>query len=146
MTFTIITGLVMTSILSGCEIFDQTKSQEKDVNDYNKQVATTITDYAASKVTAEKHKDELMNFLLKDEGFDLLAKAKYSIAPALSKKQSEAFKIHNSVIFDDYYTSLGASSIREVIVIKGSKMTMYATIIWTKDSIFSIERKVKKDD
>lgn len=128
-------------LLSGCGSTQEL--QTKKVEEYNAMATGTVNSYSdiVNKITEEQVK--LENYLIFDSKYPLAEDAKYNLVTPLSERELENFNDYNSVIDNDYYTSLGANTVRQVLVVKGQKQIMYATIVWKKDKIISIERVIK---
>lgn len=133
-----ITALIM---LSGCSPFsNDVNIKKKDVENYNALVETTVDNYVTSKIFAEKNKEDLLNFVLNDKEWSLVKNLETTFEE-LSEDEVEAFKMR-SIVYDKYFTALGADGVREVIILTGSGYRAYITIIWGSKEIYSINRVV----
>lgn len=135
--------LIMLSIgLTGCNSLSVENTKNK-VDDYNKLVQDTINSYSSSVAYSKKTKDSIIEDLTKDTGIALNERYKLD---RLTDEEKKAFE-YPMINMDEYFTSLGASSTREVILIVGSnKMVMNLILVWSGDDLLSIERRVVRND
>lgn len=130
-------------LLSGCSVspeFDlQAKKQE--IEEYNRLVDSTLEAYKDSRTFAELNKEDLIEYLTKDTEWGLLPSE--NKPNTMTEEELKAFRVHG-VIHDEYFTSLGATSVREVIILSGMGYNLFATILWDEDEIISISREIKK--
>jgi hypothetical protein len=140
-------GLVLlaTSMLTGCGIlpYDALKTKEKEVTEYNTMLTKTLGSYAQNKILADSEKEKLLSFILKDEVWALASQSGITL-DVLKEEELTAFKV-KGIVYDEYFTSLGADALREVLIITGKDYRMYVTVIWGKNTIHSIDRVVKKN-
>lgn len=128
--------------LTGCDSLSVESTKNK-VDDYNKLVQDTINSYNVSVDYSKKTKDSIIEDLTKDTGVALNERYKLDRLTAEEKKSFE----YPMINMDEYFTSLGASSTREVILIVGSnKMVMNIILVWSGDDLLSIERRVVRND
>lgn len=136
--------ILIVPLISGCGLLplNDTETKKKEVEQYNKMVEETLNSYVDMQIVAEKEKESMLKFVTKDSEWSWSDSYKVK---ALTPEELDAFQIY-SIVYDEYFTSLGASAVREVIIISGYKHRMYVTIIWGQDGILSIDREVKKDE
>lgn len=135
--------LIMLSMsLTGCSSLSVENTKNK-VDEYNKLVQGTVDSYSSSVAYSKKIKDNLIEDLTKDKGVALNERYKLD---RLTDEEKKAFE-HPMINMDEYFTSLGASSTREVILIVGSnKMVMNIILVWSENDLLGIERRVVKND
>lgn len=142
--FTFIVSLFcLSSLMVGCSNSLAVKVTEDDVVKYNTVVDKTIESYSNGVAFSQKVKDELFEFILTDKlpnNNSLTIHNKDTITDEIK----EEFK--NNILLDDFYfTSFGASNLREVIIFNSPKNRLITTVIWNTDgSIESLERVVIK--
>lgn len=129
--------LVSALMLSGC-VFGNAdiRSAEKEVNEYNNIVKSTVEAYTGVTEFIKNNEEKLLDVVLKDDT--------WSLAPeitSLTEEEKECFKV-NAVVYNYTFTALGATSIRQVLVINGRGKQMVVTVIWEKDKILSLKRRV----
>lgn len=133
--FLLITTISFT--LVGCE--SKTKVVEKEVNKYNELVEGTLDSYSKSVAISKKDKDAIIKDLTEDKGIAL--NDKYGLE-RLPEEHKEAFK-HPMINMDEYYTSIGATATREVILLVGSDgLVMNLILVWSDEGLIDIERRV----
>lgn len=135
----VICGIALASsiLLTGCG--QSVSSKEKEVTEYNSLVKKTLDSFAEGKTYAESNQTNIIKYLVtgkdwngvssKEEGYD---------SSVVMSDSIDAI----STIYSDYFTSTGASSVRQVLVLKGEGKILYATIIWTGDDVVSVSRRV----
>lgn len=130
------------TMLSGCGLlkFSDMAEKKKEMEEYNKIVNITLENYTKANILAKQEKDNLMGYLLRDESWGVVEKLEVTFNK-LTEEEKDAFTI-NGVVYDEYFTALGADGVREVIIINGKERTMYATVIWGKEDVYSIDRVV----
>lgn len=135
--------LIMLSMsLTGCSSLSVESTKNK-VDEYNKLVQGTVDSYSSSVAYSKKIKDNLIEDLTEDKGVALNERYKLD---RLTDEEKKAFE-HPMINMDEYFTSLGASSTREVILIVGSnKMVMNIILVWSENDLLGIERRVVKND
>lgn len=127
-------------VISGCSSGSSASNAQQNVAQYNQLVDSTLNGYAASKAYAETQNQQLKDYLLHGSDFETPVKL-----PNLSAAEKEAFKL-NTVVMDDYFTSLGSEGVREVLVVKGVGARMFVTATWGKGKLLDLDRKVFKDE
>lgn len=136
----VITMLIgVLSLLSGCSYLvsdiDRTK---KEVEEYNTLVEDTVNAYTVIRKVAETNNRGILRYVTTDKEFSFVEDLE---TKELTDKEKEAFK-HPTVIYDKYFTSLGADAVREVLVISGKKHRMFVTAVWNQEQIVYLDRKV----
>ncbi len=121
------------ALLTGCGGVQQA---EQDISSYNKLVDATLSGYALSRAYAESQNSLLKEYVLHGSEFETPTRLEN-----LTPTEQEAFKL-NTVVLDDYFTSLGSEGVREVLVLKGTGGRMFVTAVWGSDSLLDLERKV----
>ena len=133
--------IISSSLLGGCNILDKQQDMKlEEIRTHNKLVDDTVNNFAVVKNFAEGNKEGLMRFILQDELWNWGHKAELE---PLTDEEKESFKI-KGVVYDEFFTSLGASGVREILVINGTNHRMYVTVIWGEEDIISLERVVKE--
>lgn len=134
-------GIVLT--LSGCGVLSPSQIEQKqaEVDEYNKLYQETAIAYKKEKSLAVESKDNLINYLLTGKEWGGITDDTMLPSTKLSDTEVEAFE-RNGVAKDTFFTALGASGLREVLIINGDRYRMYATVIWLDNKVYSIERKV----
>lgn len=137
-----LTVILVGALLSGCGVLqlDSSKVKEQDVLKYNELVAGTVASYAQGKLKSEEEKEQVLKYLTTDEGWSFVETAPIQPEP-LTEEQKQAFQL-NGIIYDEYFTALGADGVREVIILSGQGAKMFVTILWGKDALHSISREV----
>lgn len=134
-----------TVILSGCGTMSSAyKAKESEVTEYNDLVASTLTAYGTLKVMADNNKEVLLDFIFTNKNQTKIFLP--DVKPIhLTEDEIKLFE-RRSVIYDDYYTSLGSDGLREVLVIKGLKgYIMYVTLVWSEEGITLFEREIRHE-
>ena len=128
-----------TLLTSGCAIspINSIDSKEKEVSDYNKMVEETFSSATNVRYFAESEKSNMLDFVLRNKDWEYFT----GDFKHLSKEELESFSLEG-VVHDKYFTSLGADSLREVLVINGKKHRMFVTIIWGIEKVYSVDREV----
>jgi hypothetical protein len=141
----LVTLLVLCSLLlSGCSFLPLADlgSKKVKVKEYNILVDGTLNSYPKVKKFAESEKTKMFDFILKDTKWETFEKADSFVAlKPLTKEEKEALGVY-AVVYDKYFTSLGADGIREVIILNGTYIRLYITLLWGKDTVYSVNRKV----
>ena len=125
--------------LVGCGSSLTAKVNQKDVDEYNLVVEKTLKGFTDGVTESKLIQEELYEFILTDK---LSESLKITTKDTLPVGVIEEFK--NNILVDDmYFTSYGASNLREVIIFNSPNNRLIATIIWNTDgSIDSIRRVV----
>jgi hypothetical protein len=136
-------GILLLLTLSGCNGLPSKTSdlKEKEITEYNKLVSATLNAYMSESLNADRSKSDLLLLLTKDKELSLPPSVK--LPQVLSPEESVAFNTYG-VIYDKYFTSVGADAVREVLVLRGNGYSMFATVIWGKGEIQSLSRVVKE--
>lgn len=130
---------LLTSQLVGCGSDISVKANKKEVEDYNLVVEKSLKGFTDGVTESKKVQEDLYKFILTDELVDSL---KVDKKDTLTDEVKDEFKT-NILVDDLYFTSYGASNLREVVIFNSAKSRMIATIIWNDDgSMDSIERVV----
>lgn len=138
---------LLVGALSGCGVLFVDKSAKlADVEEQNALVQSTLSAFNDSKSFALQFRDTLIPLLVKNFTADDLGRLGLStdlnnVVP-LSDEELEAFRVY-VVVHDEFYTSLGADTTREIILIKGDSKMLYVTAIWGVDSLKMLTREVK---
>lgn len=133
---------VLPVLLNGCTSMSVT-NVTNEVYKYNALVKGTIDSYSESVAYSKKNKDSIIKDLTSDRGLSLNDRYKLD---RLTSEQIKSFE-YPMVNMDEYFTSIGASATREVILLVGSnKMVMNIILIWSGDDLLSIERRVTIND
>lgn len=135
--------LLIVLILSGCNgvPIQGAGSKEKQVDEYNSLVKETLNAYVKADSFAQMNNKDMLKYVTKDSDWGLLSGVK--TPEKLSQLELKSFETYGT-IYDKYFTSIGADSVREVVVINSANYNMFVTIIWSKDKIQSISRAVKE--
>lgn len=135
---------LMIPLLSGCGEVSKTYELKKaEVVEYNTLVTDTLFAYGKSKVFAEANQSALEEFVFTNKYFPALVDAKFTI-PNITEEEIELFN-YRSILENDFFTSLGSSTVRQVMVIKGKENhLMTVKIIWSENEIIDFRREVKK--
>ena len=134
----------MIPLLSGCgEISKTYELKKSEIVEYNTLVTDTFFAYGKSKVFAEDNQPALEDFIFTNKYFPALVEADFTV-PSISDEEIELFN-YRSILENDFYTSLGSSTVRQIIVIKGkNNHLMTVKIIWSENEIVDLRREVKK--
>lgn len=131
--------LVSFLLLSGCGVLPTTDLNAKrlEVEEYNSLVSSTLSAYTAIKQKAEGELYNLADFVLRGgenyQGVSL---------ESLTEGELESFNNFN-IFYNGYFTSVGADSVRQVLILKGYDKVLYVTVIWGTEDIHSVDRVVK---
>lgn len=128
-------------VLQGCSS-KNSELLQKEVDEYNSTVSKTLTSYAKTKLFIDKHRKEVDNLIMYDKKTKNVSSDAIEMLPKLNKQELEDFKDWGTLLTRDYFTAYGNTGIREVTVITGNKYDMYVTIVWAKDEVVSIERRL----
>lgn len=135
--------LVFCLILTGCSS-TSLKVKQEEISKYNTLIKDTLSYYEECRLFAEKNKQTILNFILTDDKNKLGGlKTPQLNASALTKEDIASFSSY-ATVHDLFFTSYGATSVREVILIVSGNKRMYITIVWGKDEIISFERELLK--
>lgn len=131
-------AIVIVSVLalSGCDYLGSS-TREKDVEEYNKLATETVSNYTNAKMFADKNKGDFLKYVKGESEWEM-----YSDLSELSEEEKRSFEI-TMVWQDKYYTALGSTGVREVVILNGTDHTMYVNIIWTDGKVVSVERVVQ---
>lgn len=134
--------LALSFVLTGCSTLQVsgTSLAQQTVNNYNLLVAHTLADYAQAKLVADQGKSALFAFLTSDTPSPLVKSVSHQL-PALTPSQLRSFK-QSSVAFDNYFTALGATGVREVTIIDSPSYKLYATTLWNAKGLYALNRTV----
>lgn len=106
-------------------------------SEYDNVADGTLDYYSKYRQLAEENTDTLIAYILKGEHNALFDKIQI---PALTDDVKVSF-VDYRVIFNDFFTSYGATSVRQVIVIEGERK-MVISVVWGREGVLSIERTV----
>lgn len=134
--------IVIALMLTGCgQSFEAYEYKKSEVEDYNKLVDETLKEYSKSKAFAETQQEELKEFIFTNKYFPTIVNADLSI-PSLTEEEMELFE-YKSILYNDYYTSVGSSTVRQIFFIKGKgDYVMSVKVLWSEDGIVDFQRKV----
>lgn len=136
--------IVTIMILTGCGEYSKTyQSKKTEIEEYNQLVKDTLIAYERTKTFAETQQEYVEGFIFEDKYFKTLVESDV-IPPLLTPEQKDIFS-YRSIIYNDFYTSLGADTVRQVIVVKGkNNYVMTVIILWSEDKIKDFKRDVKQ--
>lgn len=137
-------SLVLATLLSGCNSvpFSDVNVTKQKVAEYNELVDGTLDAYTKAKVNATDQKDSMFNYIIKDqEWLGVSSQTSLNLTP-LTPDQLKSFELYG-VVYDKFFTSLGVTAIREVLVINGNGYRMYVTILWGEKEVVSVSRVVE---
>lgn len=133
--------LSSTMLFTGCRYTVTSKVVEDKVQVYNDTLDKTLKTYITVLSKAKENNSYLLDYLVTDVNIASVLNIKDS--DTLSEEYKEALEI-NGVVQDYYFTSYGATGLREVIILNSPRNTMYATVVWDEDGdILSIKRVVR---
>lgn len=136
----ILIPLVLSLALSGCSGLSDADAKRKEVEEYNTLVSTTVDTFTEVKTYAETSQRDLLGYLKNNTEWDNLS-AKEEGSENVTPEVLDGFGTA-SVVYNDYFTSIGASAVRQVLVLRGDGYIMYATVLWGKDEVISLTRRV----
>lgn len=139
-----VVSLIVATLLSGCDAlpFSDVNATRQRVTEYNDLVKGTLDSYTSSKVNATKQKEAMIAYVTQDkEWSDVSIQTSLDVRP-LTTAEKDSFELYG-VVYDKFFTSIGATSLREVLVINGNDTRMFVTIIWSGDAVVSISRVVQ---
>ncbi|HFL3653872.1 TPA: hypothetical protein ACG3P3_001596 [Clostridioides difficile] len=126
-------------MLTGCNKTVSLDVAQSKVDNYNKLVLNTMKSYKDAYHYAKEKKD-IIKDIYEDDG--IARNEKYKL-DRMTEEQKNAFKIRNSVAFDKYFTSIGMTGIKEILIINGSEdYIMTIVLYWNVGSLLGIERNV----
>jgi hypothetical protein len=130
-------------LLTGCYPIPtlNISAEKQKVTNYNLLVAKTLANYVEYKGLAKKEQNSLISFLLSNKRVLPLAGKALSVTP-LTQKEFNSFKQYHFVSFNHYFTALGASGVREVLIIDSQNYRMYVTLIWGNKVVIYLNREV----
>lgn len=129
-------------VITGCssvEVNSVGLTQQK-VEAYNTLVAHTLADYAQAKLVAQSENSSVLSFLSQDIASSAVAKVASSVQP-LTPKELTLFKYY-TVVYQGYFTALGASGVREVVVLASKNKRLYGTMLWNSQGLYALSRVV----
>jgi hypothetical protein len=131
--------VVLTAFLGGCGVLPSSsdvKAKEAEVTEWNNLTQSTLDAYKKAKNFAESNKADMLNYVIRGKNWS----GHTGLVP-LTEEQLKDFKV-NAIVHDKYFTALGATSVREVLVINGNYRRMFVTVIWGNDKVQSVDRVV----
>ena len=110
--------------------------QDRNVKNYNKIVSQTLKNYEDIRNLSEGKTNEIIDYVLKNEEPSLKLDENIEIMGDLA-----AFKNIGdySVMSNDYFTSYGATGVKQVITLVDVTKKYYITISWLGDTINNID-------
>lgn len=140
----LLNSIIIFPLLTGCGQFTQQYEQKKaEIEEYNTLVIDTLASFTKAKTFAESQQTNLEDYIFENEYFPTLVDAGI-VTPNLTEEQIDLFN-YRSILDNDYYTSLGSSTARQVMTIKGKENhMMYVKIIWSENGIIDFKREVRQ--
>lgn len=134
--------LLTIPLLWGCsESSKSYKELKLEIDDYNTLVGDTLFAFSTLKATVKDKEDEILDYVLENVATGLVSDD-LALEPLLDT-ELQLFG-NRSIIYNDFYTALGSSTVRQVIVIKGKdEKLMSIKIIWGEDGIVDIKRELR---
>lgn len=134
--------LLTIPLLWGCsESSKSYKELKLEIDDYNTLVGDTLFAFSTLKATVKDKEDEILDYVLENVATGLVSDD-LALEPLLDT-ELQLFE-NRSIIYNDFYTALGSSTVRQVIVIKGKdEKLMSIKIIWGEDGIVDIKRELR---
>lgn len=129
-------------VLSGCSdvsISGQLVASSR-VESFNNLVVNTLSYFSKSELVANKYKGDLLSFLVSDSKNPTVLKVLHDVTP-LSDVEKTAFAVY-STDYDNYFTALGSTGLREVVIISSQGYKMYATALWNENGLYDLNRVV----
>lgn len=119
--------------LTGCGYL--TGRTKEMISEYNMRVENTVTTYENLKLLAKEKQEDLYLFILGETN------EFFGFTDIKDFNTVNISKGSHYVIRTDYFTSLDATALREVIILSGSSL-IYVEVIWGTDGVISITRRV----
>lgn len=127
--------------LSGCGFtVNVAELKREEIMRENALVESTLSSYYTNKEIAEEKKDALLRYALYGVKSDQLFSSSFSDDGSEEALASE--KDPYAIVYDKYFTALGATSLREIIVMNFEEKVVYINALWDKEGLVWLDKKV----